>query len=369
MSYHRQQMQRALELATRGAWSSPPNPQVGCVICQQQTVVGEGWHVQPGGAHAEIMALQQAGSQAEGASVYVTLEPCAHQGRTGPCCDALIAAQVARVFIAVADPNPKVNGEGVRRLNEAGIVTEIGLLETESRALNAGFMSRFERGRPRVRMKMAASLDGQTATHNGHSKWITSPPARADVQALRAGSGAIMTGIGTLLADDPQLNVRHPDASRQPLRVIVDSRLRTPPAARMVAAPGKVLIATSAQKTESMDTWRALPNVEIIDVADAQGRVDLDGLMSELASREINDVHVECGPELAGNLLQQRLVDELIFYFAAKFIGHNGQGMFKMPAIDKVDHALNGKIKSVTHIGPDIRVDVDLANRTELTPG
>lgn len=354
-------MQRALELAAQGAWTTPPNPQVGCVICHGHNIIAEGWHEKPGEPHAEIIALARAGERARGATVYVTLEPCSHHGRTGPCCDALIAAGVERVYVAAGDPNPLVNGEGIKRLTEAGITTEVGLLQAEARRLNAGFFNRFERGRPRLRLKLAASLDGRTATRNGHSQWITGPQARDDVQQLRAGAGAILTGIGTVLADDPALNVRVAGASRQPLRVIVDSGLRTPPAARMLKPPGEVLIVTVAGRPTPASAWSDLSNVEIVEVSADNGRVDMRALLELLASRQINDVHVECGAVLAGELMSKRLVDELIVYLAPRLVGHDGLSMLRLDAIDVIDDAISGTIKTIRQIGADIRIDLEFS--------
>lgn len=361
MSYQTRFMQRALELAAQGAWTTPPNPQVGCVICDGQTIIAEGWHEKPGQPHAEAMALTQAGPRARGATVYVNLEPCSHHGRTGPCCDALIAAGVDRVYVACGDPNPQVNGGGIKKLNEAGIKTETGLLQAQARRLNEGFFKRFEQGLPKLRLKLAASLDGRTATRTGHSKWITGPEARADVQQLRAEAGAILTGIGTLLADDPELNVRLPQASRQPIRVIVDSSLRTPLTARMLAPPGDVLIATRNGTQLAAPKWHELDNVEIVDVAAKDGRVDMLALLQSLASRGINDVHVECGAELAGDLISRRLVDELIIYLAPKFVGPSGLSLLNLDAIDIIDDAISGDIKQVRQIGKDIRIDLKLS--------
>lgn len=354
-------MRRALELASRGAWTTHPNPNVGCVICQNETIVGEGWHEKPGSAHAEIMALEDAGMQARASTVYVTLEPCAHTGLTGPCCNALVDAGVSRVVVAVADPNPLVNGRGMEYLRAAGIEVSVGLLEAEGRRLNPGFMSRFERGRPWVRLKLAASLDGRTATHSGDSKWITSPEARTDVQSLRASAGAILTGIGTVLADNPRLNVRVAGASRQPLRVIVDSSLRTPSDAEILRPPGNVLIACVDSNSAGAGALQSQTNVELVALPGADGRVDPDRLLRELAGRNINDVHVEAGSELCGSLLQSGLVDETILYMAAKVVGTDGRGMFDMKRIDTMADARQLNIRTVRRIGPDIRIDLGLA--------
>ena len=358
MDFQTQMMRQAIELARRGVESTPPNPQVGCVICQDKTVVGLGWHERAGGPHAEVVALRQAGERARGASVFVNLEPCSHVGLTGPCAQALIAAAVNEVYVACRDPNPVVDGGGLEQLRLAGINVHVGLLEAEARRLNAGFMSRFERGRPRVRLKLAASMDGRTATHTGHSQWITGAAARADVQSLRARAGAVLTGIGTVLADNPRLNVRRAEFERQPLRVVVDSSLRTPVNAPLITVPGRVLVAVAEPGRGSEGEFSNIDNVTVVHLPDRDGRIDLNALMFVLAAEKVNDVLVECGPVLAGALMRQRLVDDAVIYIAPKIVGNTGLPMFDLPSITRMDQALGGEITEVTKIGSDIRVDL-----------
>lgn len=348
-------MARALELAARGLHTTDPNPRVGCVIVRDGEVVGEGWHARAGEAHAEINALAQAGARARGADVYLTLEPCSHQGRTPPCADALIAAGVRRVVAAMQDPNPRVDGSGLARLRAAGIACAVGLLEQQARGLNPGFVSRAQRGRPLVRVKMAASLDGRTALAGGESRWITGEAARADVQRLRARSSAILTGIGTVLADDPALTVRALDIGRQPLRVVVDTGLRTPPTAKLLRPPGRALIATASDDSHRT---RALADAgaEVVRLAQAYGGVDLERLMALLAEREINEVLVEAGPQLAGPLLAQGLVDELVLYFAPAFLGDDARGMFHLPGIAALADRKELEIVDVRAVGADWRI-------------
>ncbi len=350
-------MMRALELARRGLYSSDPNPRVGCVIARGERIVGEGWHRYAGEPHAEIHALAAAGGDAAGATAYVTLEPCRHVGRTGPCTHALAEAGIARVVAAMRDPNPQVAGGGFGELVEAGITVEFGLLETEAAWLNRGFVSRFERGRPWVRCKLAATLDGRTATATGESRWITGEGSRTDVHRLRAQSSAVLTGIGTLLADDPRLDARveEPDCLAPPMRVIVDSRLRTPPGARVFAAPGRVVIVT----TRSAPPAPALidAGAEIVPLPDAGGRIALDALMTALAEHGVNEVHTECGPTLAGALLESGLVDELVVYLAPVLLGDAARGMFTLPMVAEMRDRIGLEITRVTRVGADLRVD------------
>jgi len=317
-------MARALELARRGLWTADPNPRVGCVLADGARVVGEGWHERAGGPHAEVVALAAAGAAARGATAYVTLEPCCHQGRTPPCADALIAAGVARVVYAMRDPNPRVDGGGAARLAAAGIAVEGGLLEREAEELNPGFISRMTRARPWVTVKLAASLDGGTALPGGESRWITGEAARADVQRLRARSSAVLTGSGTVLADDPRLDVRLPGAARQPLRVVLDSRLRTPPAARILAPPGQALILCAQADPVRAAALRAA-GAEVVTVTGAQGGVDLEAALALLASRGVNELLVECGAGLAGALFTAGLVDELLLYLAPTLLGRGSR--------------------------------------------
>ena len=348
-------MARALQLARRGLFTTEPNPRVGCVIVKDGLVVGTGWHERAGEPHAEIHALKTAGERARGATAYVTLEPCCHQGRTPPCTRALIEAGVARVVAAMADPNPQVAGKGMEALRQARIDVETGLMQTQAEALNPGFISRMRRGRPYVLAKLAVSLDGRTALAQGESRWITGTAARADVQALRARSSAIVTGIGSVLADDPSLNVREFDIGRQPLRVVVDSTLRMPPTAKMLSLPGSTLIVTARQHADDADRLLAA-GAEVLYLPAADGHVDLLGLMGHLAAREVNDLMVEAGARLCGALLAAGLIDEIVIYYAPHILGSTAHGMFAMPGLENMQqrHAL--KIQDVRAIGDDWRV-------------
>ena len=353
----RRHMSRALDLARRGLYTTDPNPRVGCVLAHGERIVGEGWHRYPGEPHAEIHALAAAGGDAAGATAYVTLEPCRHTGRTGPCTRALVEARVAKVVAAMRDPNPKVAGRGFAELAAAGIEVETGLLEPQARTLIRGFVSRVERGRPWVRCKLAATLDGRTATAAGESRWITGEAARADVHRLRAQAGAVLTGIGTLLADDPGLDARVVDAEclAPPLRVIADSHLRTPPAARVFSTPGRILVATAGDADSSRPLLDA--GADVVSLPDATGRVALRALMTALAERGVNEVHTECGPTLAGALLESGLVDEVVVYLAPALLGDAAQGMFTLPAVAAMRDRTRLEIAGVTQIGTDLRID------------
>jgi len=341
-------MRRALALAERGLYTTTPNPRVGCVLTQGERIVGEGWHEKAGAPHAETLALAAAGGAARGATAYVTLEPCNHHGRTPPCADALAAAGIARVVAAMRDPNPEA-ARGAERLAAAGVRFEQGLLEDEARELNIGFVSRVTRGRPWVRMKIAATLDGRTALANGKSQWITGADARRDGHHWRARACALLTGIGTVRADDPRLTVREVDTPRQPLRVLVDSRLETPPGARILQG-GNVLVFYGA-------TGNAPPQgVEAIALPDARGKVDLRAMLAELARRGVNELHVEAGFKLNGSLLRERCVDELLIYLAPSILGDAAQGMFDLPAVAALDERVRLTLRSVDRIGADLRI-------------
>lgn len=344
-------MARALQLAARGRATTDPNPCVGCVIVREGRIVGEGWHERAGTPHAEVHALAAAGEAARGATVYVTLEPCAHHGRTPPCADALIAAGVARVVAAVADPNPLVAGGGLTRLAAHGIRVETGLMEAEARALNRGFFSRMTRGRPWVCLKTASTLDGKTALANGVSQWITGEAARADVQRLRAEASAILTGSGTVQADDPRLTVRIGAVTRQPRRVVVDSRLVTPPSAAVLPA----LIAC-ARPDPSRRVALEAAGAEILELPDATGRVDLVALMAALAERQVNTLLVEAGARLAGGLLAAGLVDEWIAYLAPMAVGDAARGLFALPGLATLDAAHRFGLHEVRQVGGDLRL-------------
>ncbi len=351
-------MARALRLAERGLYTTAPNPRVGCVLVREGQVVGEGWHSRAGEPHAEVLALAAAGARARAASAYVTLEPCAHHGRTAPCTEALLAAGVSRVVAAMEDPNPLVAGRGLARLRAAGVRAECGLLAVEAGELNVGFVARMTLGRPWLRLKLAASLDGKTALRNGSSQWLTDVGARHDGHRWRARACAILTGIGTVLADDPQLTVRGAtpatEAVRQPLKVVVDSRLDLPPSARLLHE-GRLLVAAAVADGQRIAALERA-GAEVVVLPALDGRVDLPSLVAELARREINEVHVEAGSRLNGSLLQADLVDELLLYLAPCVVGDAACGMFDMPPLA----SLLGKRKLVMRdlrlIGADLRI-------------
>lgn len=380
-------MAQALRLAERGLYTTSPNPRVGCVLVHNGGVVGEGWHERAGEPHAEVLALRAAGEAARGASAYVTLEPCSHDGRTPPCVNALIAAGIARVVAAVQDPNPQVAGQGIAKLRAASIEVECGLMEAAARELNIGFFSRMTRGTPWLRSKIAMSLDGRTALANGTSKWITGEDARRDVQHWRARSCAVLTGIGTVLADDAQLNVREsallfppltaegslrsngeppgvPHAGtrggreglRQPLRVVVDSQLRLPLTARVLLG-GNVAVYTAAQDAEKIAALEKT-GARVIVLPDANGRVDLNAVLRDLAARGCNEVLVEAGSALNGALLQAGLVDELLLYLAPQLLGDAARGMAQLGEFSRLDQRVNLKWHDVRQIGNDLRITV-----------
>ncbi len=350
-------MAQALRLAERGAYTTRPNPRVGCVLVSDGVVVGSGWHERAGGPHAEVHALREAGERARGATVYVTLEPCAHHGRTPPCADALIAAGVARVVAACEDPFPQVSGSGLARLRAAGVATDSGLLRDAARELNRGFISRFERGRPWVRVKLAQSLDGRTALHNGRSQWITGAAARADVQRWRARSAAILTAAGTARADNPRLTVRLEDdrAFVPPLRVVVDARLDAlAPDCHLLDGSAPTLVvhgseaATRAQPRAGVD-YLALP-------LDAGGRVDLAGLLAALAARGVDEVQVEAGPAFSGALFAAGLVDELLLYVAPLLLGDAGMPLLALPRLSDMSGRWALQVVERRAVGADERL-------------
>ena len=381
----REHMSRALELAARGRFTTSPNPAVGCVLVKDGRVIGEGYTRPAGGNHAEIEALagvsDTSGAALEtcGATANVTLEPCSHSGKTGPCVEALIAAGIRRAVIACEDPNPKVAGQGIKILEQAGIEVACGLFEEQAREINKGFIKRHEQGTPWVLVKMAASLDGRTAMASGQSQWITTPASRQDVQRLRAASCAIITGIGTQLMDDPSLTVRITkeqlgvdDDLRQPLRVVVDSKLQISPQARMFDQPGETLIATlagiveetpAANGAENSDGVRQREKVaalqaagaEVLFLPERQGHVDLQELLLELARRECNNIMVEAGAGLAGAFVAEGLLDEMVCYFAPKLFGSDARPMFELP-IQTIDAHLALAVKDIRQIGEDIRI-------------
>ena len=348
-------MARALTLARRGLYSVDPNPRVGCVLVREGAIVGEGWHERAGEAHAEVIALAAAGDRARGATAYVTLEPCCHYGRTPPCTEALLHAGVARVVAAMRDPNPQVAGQGLAILREAGVAVDCGLLEAEARALNPGFIQRMTQSRPFIRLKLAMSLDGRTALASGESQWLTGDAARQDVQRLRARSSAILTGIGTVLADDPGLNVRLPDVSRQPLRVILDTGLRTPPTAKTLQLPGSVLIFTTVADPDRQAPLQQA-GAAIVVVRKAGQGLDLPAVLAELARRECNEVHVECGPTLSGAWLQAGLVDELVIYMAPLLLGDQARGLFQLPVLTRMSERTELDVLETRAVGKDWRL-------------
>ena len=340
-------MRRALALAENGLFTTTPNPRVGCVVARGETVVAEGWHERAGGPHAEAAALERAAGHAAGATVYVNLEPCSHYGRTPPCAGALINARVARVVAAMRDPNPQA-ARGGDALAAAGIRFEHGLMESEARELNIGFLSRVQRGRPWVRLKLAASLDGRTALANGASQWITGADARRDGHRWRARACAVLTGIGTVTADDPQLTVREVDTPRQPLRVIIDSRVETPRQARILQGPEVLIFAAKAAA--------APPNAQLVVLPNPQGKVELPRMLEELARRGINELHVEAGFRLNGSLVRERCVDEFLIYLNPSFIGDAAQGMLDLPPLASLQERARVKLLSLERVGEDLRL-------------
>ena len=334
-------MRRALSLAERGLYTTTPNPRVGCVIAREARIIGEGWHEKAGGPHAEVRALENI--DAAGATVYVTLEPCNHHGRTPPCVDALLKAKVARVVAAMRDPS-KDAGKGGERLAAGGVRFESGLLEEEARELNIGFVSRVTRRRPWVRMKIAATLDGRTALEDGRSQWITGPEARRDGHRWRARACAILTGIGTVRADDPQLNVREVETPRQPLRVVVDSRLEMSPSARVLPA-----LVFSGREGK-------LPGAEVVALPNAAGKVDLPRMLEALADRGVNELHVEAGFRLNGSLVREGCVDEFLVYLNPSLLGDAAQGMLDLPAPGSLDARLKLRVVSLDRLGGDLRL-------------
>ncbi|HVC29590.1 MAG TPA: bifunctional diaminohydroxyphosphoribosylaminopyrimidine deaminase/5-amino-6-(5-phosphoribosylamino)uracil reductase RibD [Steroidobacteraceae bacterium] len=375
--FDRRAMARALELAERGLETTHPNPRVGCTLAQGEQIVAEGWHERAGEPHAEINALRMAGAKALGATAYVSLEPCAHQGRTPPCVDALIAARVARVIFALEDPNPRVSGRGAEALRRAGVAVDSGLLATQAAAINPGFLKRMRSGRPWVRVKLAMSLDGRTALANGASQWITGPAAREDVQHWRARSSAILTGIGTVLADDPRLDVRLPDPPSgqprpQPLRVVLDSRLQTPPGARLLATGDGIVIFTAphrgdeaelaVRRAELAARGAAIEEVPVSAPASVAGaappRLSLADVLDRLGRLEINEVWVEAGPRLAGAFLSEALADELILYVAPKLLGPQARPLAEMAELRNLHEAPNFIVVEIRQIGDDVRLRV-----------
>ena len=355
---HATPMHEALALAHGAIGLSDPNPRVGCVITAADgRVLGRGHTQQAGGPHAEVMALRDVtarGESARGATAWVTLEPCSHHGRTPPCCDALIDAGINRVVMAIEDPNPRVAGQGAARLSAAGIAVETGPLAREARELNIGFFSRMQRARPWVRLKAAVSLDGRTALNNGASQWITGSAARTDGHAYRKRAGAVLTGVGTVQGDDPRLDVRLVDTVLQPLRVIVDSRLETPPASKILDAPGRTLI-YAAVIIEARAAALRERAAEIALAAGANAKVDLAAMLADLAARGINELHVEAGHKLNGSFVREGLVDEFLIYMAPRLLGI-GRELAAFGPLEALNDSLALRFESVTPIGDDLRI-------------
>ena len=377
-------MQQAIRLAEKGRYTTDPNPNVGCVMVKNNQLVGQGWHRRAGEPHAEVNALKQAGADAKDAIVFVTLEPCCHTGKTPPCVDALISAGVKKVYVAMLDPNPLVAGKGLKKLQRAGIDVDLGLLETQAQELNPGFIKRMQRGRPFVRVKLAMSMDGRTAMASGESQWISSAASRNDVQLLRAESSAVLTGIGTVLMDDPSMNVRLTaqqlgvDTVRQPKRIVLDSQFRMPLQAKIATPDYPTLDKIVPDKTipdkanidksilENKCTLYTTIGVSDKDqyaftvktLKASAGQIDLYQLMKDLAEDEINLLHVEAGSVLSGALLSKGLVDEMVIYMAPHIMGANAKGLFHLPVLDQMKDRISLHVKEVRTIGSDIRITV-----------
>jgi diaminohydroxyphosphoribosylaminopyrimidine deaminase/5-amino-6-(5-phosphoribosylamino)uracil reductase len=347
-------MAKAINLARKGRYTTDPNPRVGCVLVRDDVVIGEGWHVKAGQGHAEVEALKNT-PDAKGATAYVTLEPCSHQGRTPPCCDALIKAGVSRVVAAMQDPNPLVSGRGLEKLKAAGIEVVNGILQEDAQALNRGFIKRMTDNRPYVRSKLAMSLDGRTAMASGESKWITSDKSRADVQQLRAESSAILTGISTVLADDPALNARIDGDVLQPVRVVLDTHMNMPVSAQIAKLPGRSLILTCAEDQQKQQALQQA-GFEVYPLASKNGRLDLHAVMEFLAGQQINELLVEAGAVLNGALLDEGLVDEYIIYMAPCVLGDQGRGLFKLSGLQQMADKKQLKLRDVRQVGPDLKL-------------
>ena len=343
-------MRLALALAKKGLYTSKPNPRVGCVIVKDDVIVGEGWHAQAGGPHAEIVALENAGAAARGAQLYVSLEPCNHTGRTGPCVAELMKAGIERIVVAAIDPNPKVAGKGIQSLQQSGVEVLSGVCESEARSLNPGFELRMLKGRPLVRVKVAAT---RTAAMDGSSKWITSEEARRDVHHYRAQSCALVTGIGTVIEDDPRLNARVDEPVKQPLRVVLDGNARLEPGAELFSVDGPVLVVTSAQPAAdySFDN-----RTECIQMVGNDGRVDLDQLLTLLAEKQVNEVMVEAGAGVAGAFIARDMVDEIIVYSSPDILSTSGRGMFVIRGIRNIENRVRLEIKNISRLGRDLKV-------------
>ena len=359
-------MAEALRHARRGLYSTPPNPCVGCVVVADDSLLASGWHGYAGGPHAEINALQSA-EVPPGTDIYVTLEPCSHYGRTPPCVDALIEAKPARVVVAMQDPNPQVCGQGLEQLRAEGIEVEVGVLEDQARELNRGFVKRMQQQLPFVSIKMASALDGRSALANGNSQWITSPAARRDVQFLRARSSAVLSSAQTVLDDDPSLNVRLDKTElkqvfevRQPVRVLLDSRLRLSGHEQVFSLPGDIWVYTLNDDTDRRERLRARGATVVSAEADAEGRIDLRAMLEDLAKRGINEVHTECGQRLAGALLREKLADQVVLYLAPKLLGSAARGVFDIGEITDMDERIDCSVRDLRQLGEDLRLTLAL---------
>lgn len=358
-------MAKALRLAGKGLYTTRYNPRVGCVIVRNDSIIGQGFHTYPGEPHAEINALNNVNGSVKGATVYVTLEPCVHQGKTPPCSQALINADVSKVIVAMLDPNPIVNGKGLQHLQSNNIKTASNIMASEAAALNKGFIQRCTNNRPYITVKSAISLDGKTALNSGESKWITSEAARKDVQKLRARSCAILTGIDTVLSDDPSLNVRLKRSElgiekeiQQPIRIILDSQLRIPLNAKILQPTSEIIIYTCSNKSKKLSALKDL-NIEVIQIETEETGLSLKSIMSELSSRNINEVLVEAGSTLVGSLLSNKLVDEMVVYMAPHIMGNKALNMASMPTIETMQDRIKFKIQEIRRIGQDLKITMN----------
>ena len=357
-------MSRAIQLAQRGIYTTHPNPRVGCVVVKNEKVIGEGWHIVAGEAHAEINALRQSGLESKGATLYVTLEPCTHFGRTPPCVNAILDAEISRVVIAATDPNPMVDHKGITALEEAGIKVTTGVCDDLANELNKGYNRRMKGGYPWVRLKIAASLDGKTALANGESQWITSSPARLDAHKLRASSSAIMTGIGTVLRDNPSMTARLEEVKVQPLRVICDTQLRITPDLKILDSLGNALILTSINNDLSCHPFVDKEHIDVVGVAEQKGHLNLELVLQELANRQVNEVLLEAGADLSGAMLKAGLVDELIVYMSPDCLGASSKSLFEFEPLSSLNERIVSEFSDVRMVGRDCRITLTVCNNS-----